>query len=173
MKTYLRLSALVFLLIGCTMFQFVGAQNKNSESKIEVIENGAWCDVKYKSYNMLIGELKKKSENELWTNKLFKEEKQYLPLGGQIRVTVKAYTVDAASGKYWEFVVQTLEGKEVLRKQGIESLPEYTLMEYGAVWWDINLIDLRKKILTPFKLFVIDKLMTRRSAYIIYPNGTE
>ena len=80
-------------------------------------------------------------------------------------------TISAANTENWMYIIQTMNGKDLIRKEGENNIPEYTtLSQYATIWWNIDSACLSKEIEGPYKVYVIDQLNNLRSGFIIYPN---
>jgi hypothetical protein len=148
----------------------VGSKQVKHGSTVELIEYQAFATIEYKNYEYLYKKLQDDAKVQLWTSKKLESKTSILPKGGYIQVEVKGLTIDAANTEWWEYVVQTMEGEEIIRQSGEHSVPNYTTSEYLTTWWNIDIISLNDKIEKPFKVYVIDKLQNKRSGFIVYPN---
>ena len=86
-------------------------------------------------------------------------------------IHVFSNTIDSANTKWWEYIVLSLNGKEILRNRGSNSIPNFTTSRTSAtIWWNIDVVPLTNDNSQPFKVFVIDILSKKRSGFIVYPN---
>jgi hypothetical protein len=162
--------AFVFTLSSCATMMFVGSKQSKFGSTVELIEKGAYATIEYKSHKQLLVELNSKAKNEMWSaDKLNKKEHEVSP-GGHVIVSVSGPTIGSANTKYWMYVVQTMDGQEILRKSGVDDIPDFTYSKYGTTWWNIDVISIDKPMNSPFKVFVIDSLSEKRSGFIVYPD---
>ena len=106
----------------------------------------------------------------MWSEEKMKLETSRLPSGGYIIVHVSGPTIGSANTKYWEYVLHTMDGKEIYRQQGDDDIPEHTTSQYGTVWWNTDVVYLNDGIAGPFKVYILDKLSNKRSGFIVYPN---
>ncbi|MFA5834358.1 MAG: hypothetical protein WDA22_12855 [Bacteroidota bacterium] len=161
-KTFGLVIMLAFLISGCSSL-------KSSGADIEVSENNASCSIEYEGYEYLLIKLKEQANTEMWSPSEFETNKSELALGGQLIIHISGSDIDNVNTKYWEYIIQTLDGKEIYREKGSDDIPEYYVSRLGTTWWNIDIVDLRDKLNSPIKVFVIDKLRQKRSSFIIYP----
>ncbi len=170
-RLLISLSLMLILLSACaTTMLFVGQKYSKYGSSVEVIENGARTRVEYESYDYMVNDLQEKAKVKMWTQDKIDNEITRLPKGGYILVHVSGITIDAANTKWWEYIVQTMDGKEILRKRGDNDIPEYSTSQYGTTWWNIDGFSLPVDVGDTFKVYVIDNLSNKRSGFIVYPN---
>ena len=149
----------------------IGQRSSSHGSTIEVIENKAKARIEYKSYNKLVNDIKKKAKLRMWSQNKINYKIQSLPRGGNILIHVFSNTIDSANTKWWEYIVLSLNGKEILRKRGSNKIPNFTTSRTSAtIWWNIDVVPLTNDNSQPFKVFVIDILSNKRSGFIVYPN---
>ncbi|MFA5313745.1 MAG: hypothetical protein WC375_10610 [Methanomassiliicoccales archaeon] len=160
---------LTLALSGCSALQIVGTKYDSDGFPIEIVENDSRSCIKYIGYNSLLKEMEKDAQNEMWLAEKLEQNKKHIPAGGKIIVTVKAQTIEVANTKYWEYVVQTIDGQEIQREEGTDDIPDYTVGSFDTTWWNIDTISLIAKLSSPIKIFVIDKLSQKRSSWIIHP----
>ncbi len=158
----LQIIGVLIFLSSCTVYKY--------GSKVTVDNKSASAKVEYKSYNYLINETKKKSTTEMWDEKRLQNELEQVPKGGYVIIHITASTIGAANTEYWSYVIKDMDGQEITRKHGDNDIPEYTTSQYGTTWWNIDLVPIMTKINGPFKVFVVDELMSRRSEYTVYPD---
>ena len=107
----------------------------------------------------------------MWSQNKINYKIQSLPRGGNILIHVFSNTIDSANTKWWEYIVLSLNGKEILRKRGSNNIPDFTTSRTSATkWWNIDVVPLTNDNSQPFKVFVIDILRKKRSGFIVYPN---
>ena len=149
----------------------IGQRLLSHGSTIEVIENKTKARIEYKSYNKLVNDIKKKAKLRMWSQNKLNSEIKLLPKGGLILIHVSGNTIDRANTKWWEYIVLSLNGKEILRKRGSNQIPNFTTSRTSATtWWNIDDLPLTNDNSQPFKVFVIDILSNKRSGIIVYPN---
>ena len=150
----------------------IGQRSSSHGSTIEVIENRAKARIEYKSYNKLVNDIKKKAKLRMWSQNKLNSEIKLLPKGGLILIHVSGNTIDRANTKWWEYIVLSLNGKEILRNRGSNSIPNFTTSRRTSAteWWNIDDLPLTNDNSQPFKVFVIDILGNKRSGFIVYPN---
>lgn len=172
MKRIVMVILLIFAvtLSSCATMMIVGSKISKYGSTVELIESGASTSIEYKSYNQLLIELDKKAKNEMWSADKLKIEEGRIPSGGYIIVHISGSTIGSANTKYWKYVVQTMEGEEILRKSGDDDIPEFTSSQYGTTWWNIDIVAFSKPMNKPFKVYIIDSLSEKRSGFIVYPD---
>ena len=159
------------LLLNLTGKFSIGERYSSNGSTIEVIETKARARIEYSSYKKLVNETKKNAKLRMWTQNKINYEIQSLPKGGLIKVEVFSNTIDSANTKWWEYIVLSLNGKEILRKRGSNKIPNFTTSRTSAtIWWNIDVVPLTNDNSQPFKVFVIDILSKKRSGFIVYPN---
>lgn len=159
----------VGMLMGCSSLMFVGAKHSKYDSTVEVIEYHAMAKVEYKSYRYLLSELAHKAHVQMWSSDTMKQRAADISAGGYVFVKVNGSTLASANTKYWEYIVMSMDGEVITRQQGRDQIPNHTTSEYGTNWWNYDVILINKKITGPFKVYVLDKLMNRRSGFIVYP----
>jgi len=162
----------LLLFIGIIFYSCSSLSVKNG-SAVKTIEKKARATISYKSYNFLQKSSKKQAELEMWSKDKFKKFKKSIPKGGMIVVNIEGITVDTANLEWWSYVVKDLKGNEIKRQKGEKDTPEYTVSDRGTIWWNIDIIRMEKEISSPFQVFVIDKLLKKRSSFVVYPNQTE
>jgi hypothetical protein len=155
---------------ACVTMNTVGSKQITFGSTVEVLENQATARVEYKGYSVLLQELEKKSKVQMWDETKIEKEKTLLPQGGYVIVRISGYTIDSANTKWWEYIIQNREGKEILRQKGKSDVPKYNVSSSGTTWWNIDIIYLKEKPKNDFTIYLIDKLTNKRSAYKIYTN---
>ena len=108
----------------------------------------------------------------MWSQNKLNSEIKLLPKGGLILIHVSGNTIDRANTKWWEYIVLSLNGKEILRNRGSNSIPNFTTSRRTSAteWWNIDDLPLTNDNSQPFKVFVIDILGNKRSGFIVYPN---
>ena len=150
----------------------IGQRSSSHGSTIEVIENKTKARIEYKSYNKLVNDIKKKAKLRMWSQNKLNSEIKLLPKGGLILIHVSGNTIDRANTKWWEYIVLSLNGKEILRNRGSNSIPNFTTSRRTSAteWWNIDDLPLTNDNSQPFKVFVIDILGNKRSGFIVYPN---
>ena len=150
----------------------IGQRSSSHGSTIEVIENKTKARIEYKSYNKLVNDIKKKAKLRMWSQNKLNSEIKLLPKGGLILIHVSGNTIDRANTKWWEYIVLSLNGKEILRNRGSNSIPNFTTSRRTSdtEWWNIDDLPLTNDNSQPFKVFVIDILGNKRSGFIVYPN---
>ena len=150
----------------------IGQRSSSHGSTIEVIENKTKARIEYKSYNKLVNDIKKKAKLRMWSQNKLNSEIKLLPKGGLILIHVSGNTIDRANTKWWEYIVLSLNGKEILRNRGSNSIPNFTTSRRTSAteWWNIDDLPLTNVNSQPFKVFVIDILGNKRSGFIVYPN---
>ena len=149
----------------------IGQRFLSHGSTIEVIENKAKSRIEYISYKKLVNDIKKKAKLRMWSQNKINYKIQSLPRGGNILIHVFSNTIDSANTKWWEYIVLSLNGKEILRKRGSNNIPDFTTSRTSAtIWWNIDVVPLTNDNSQPFKVFVIDILSKKRSGFIVYPN---
>lgn len=146
------------------------AERKTCGSTIHIIEKQARCELTYKSRDFLIKELKGKAVVQLWSEGNLYDKISQLPQGGYLQIKVKGSTIGSANTKYWEYVVHSIEGEELMRKCGRDSIPNYTIWRYLTVWWNIDILPINWEPKGKFKVYIIDTLLNKRSEFIVYPN---
>lgn len=169
MKKLKHLSFLIFIIILQSCASLPAAKYG---SYVSPVQNPTNTEVEYLSHDYLVKETKKKSEVEMWTDSKFSEEQSYLPKGGLIKIQITASTIGHANTEYWSYIIQDMEGNEIIRQHGEDNIPNHTTSSYGTTWWNIDVVYLKDELSGPIKLFVIDELMSKRSEFIIYPNQT-
>ncbi|HEY9165707.1 MAG TPA: hypothetical protein VIS48_06045 [Candidatus Kryptonia bacterium] len=170
MKTTFAALSLLMLAGRCpAQSPEVGAKYKSGGATVEVVENGASCRLEYKSQDVLLDETNQRADIEMWDPEKTEEERSAIPLGGCIIVHVSDSTIDGANTKYWEYVLQTTRGKRILVQRGKDEIPEHTVMGSVTIWWNIDTVYLSDKLSSSIKVFVIDNLRQKRSAFIISP----
>lgn len=160
----------VLMIASSCSTMFVGSKHTEFGSTVEVIENQASVSIEYKSYEHLYDELLARSSVQMWTDEKLQSEASYLPSGGYLMVHVSGSTIASANTKWWEYIVQTMEGEEIYRQQGRDDIPEYTTSQYGTTWWNIDCISPKIDGQGPFRVYVVDMLFNKRSGFIVYPN---
>jgi len=171
MKNTIKVRLTVFsFIIFFSSCASVGSKLTKYGSTVEISENQASASIKFKSHKVLYKELEENEKIQLWTKEKMESQVLLLPKGGYIIVEVRGLTIGSANTKWWEYIVQTMDGEEILRKQGEDEIPEFTSSQYGTTWWNLELLYLKDEITEPFKVFVIDKLNNKRSAFVVYPN---
>lgn len=160
----------VAFLFGCSSIMLVGSKHSKYGSTVEVLENGANAKIEYKSYEYMLSELNEEASVQMWSEDKMQLEKSKVPSGGYILVHVSGPTIGSANTKYWEYVIQSMDGKEIFRQEGDDDIPEHTTSQYGTVWWNIDGVYLRESLAGPFKVYVLDKLSNKRSGFIVFPN---
>lgn len=168
MHKHLLLYPLVVLIYACTAID-AGSYISN-ESQIERVQSDAWSHIEYESYDYLASKLSAKAKNALWSPDRLKRELKLLPPGGQVVAKVSSVTIESANTKYWEFVVTDLDGKEMQRRTGSNSIANHNTGKYSTEWWNIAVVRLHSPVNVPFKFHVIDNISDKRSTYIVYPN---
>ena len=159
------------LLLNLTGKFPIGERYSSNGSTIEVIETKARARIEYSSYKKLVNDTKKNAKLRLWTQNKINSEFQLLPKGGLIKIEVFSNTIDSANTKWWEYIVLSLNGKEILRKRGSNNIPNFTTSRTSATkWWNIDVVPLTNDNSQPFKVFVIDILSNKRSGFVVYPN---
>ena len=149
----------------------IGQRLLSHGSTIEVIETKAKARIEYKSYKNLVNDIKKEAKLRMWSQNKINSKIQYLPRGGYILIHVFSNIIDSANTKWWEYIVLSLNGKEILRKRGSNQIPNFTTSRTSATtWWNIDDLPLTNDNSQPFKVFVIDILGNKRSGFIVYPN---
>ena len=149
----------------------IGQRFLSHGSTIEVIETKAKARIEYKSYKNLVNDIKKEAKLRMWSQNKINYEIQSLPKGGLILIHVSSNTIDSANTKWWEYIVLSLNGKEILRKRGSNNIPNFTTSRTSAtIWWNIDVVPLTNDNSQPFKVFVIDILSNKRSGLVVYPN---
>lgn len=140
-------------------------------SAVEVIENNASAKIKYRSFEVMCNELDEKAKTEMWTEDKLQMALSSVPKSGCIMFYVYGATINAANTENWMYIIQTMNGKDLIRKEGENNIPEHTtLSQYATIWWNIDSACLSKEIEGPYKVYVIDQLNNLRSGFIIYPN---
>ena len=150
----------------------IGQRFLSHGSTIEVIETKAKARIEYKSYKNLVNDIKKEAKLRMWSQNKLNSEIKLLPKGGLILIHVSGNTIDRANTKWWEYIVLSLNGKEILRNRGSNSIPNFTTSRRTSAteWWNIDDLPLTNDNSQPFKVFVIDILGNKRSGFIVYPN---
>jgi competence protein ComGC len=149
----------------------IGQRLLSHGSTIEVIETKAKARIEYKSYKNLVNDIKKEAKLRMWSQNKINSKIQYLPRGGYILIHVFSNIIDSANTKWWEYIVLSLNGKEILRKRGSNQIPNFTTSRTSATtWWNTDVVPLTNHNSQPFKVFVIDILSNKRSGIIVYPN---
>ena len=149
----------------------IGQRFLSHGSTIEVIETKAKSRIEYKSYKNSVNDIKKEAKLRMWSQNKINYKIQSLPRGGNILIHVFSNTIDSANTKWWEYIVLSLNGKEILRKRGSNNIPNFTTSRTSAtIWWNIDVVPLTNDNSQPFKVFVIDILSKKRSGFIVYPN---
>jgi hypothetical protein len=139
-------------------------------SSIEVIESGNSATIEYKSHKQLLLELNNKAKVEMWSADKLQKEESYEPIGGRVIIHITAPTSGYANTKYWVYVVQTMDGEEILRWTGSDDIPNYTTSRNGTTWWNTDFVYIRQPMNNPFKVYVINTLSETRSGFIVYPD---
>ena len=150
----------------------IGQRSSSHGSTIEAIETKAKARIEYKSYKNLVNDIKKEAKLRMWSQNKINYKIQSLPRGGNILIHVFSNTIDSANTKWWEYIVLSLNGKEILRNHGSNSIPNFTTSRRTSAteWWNIDDLPLTNDNSQPFKVFVIDILGNKRSGFIVYPN---
>ena len=164
---YLAIVLSLLLLISCTATYPLGYKIKAYGSTAEFVENEANCKVEYQSHRYLMSDLDERADKQLWDEERKMKEQEIWPTGGIIVITVLGPNIESANTKYWSYVVQTMDGKEILRQQGEPDIAEVPISAY---WWNLDTVWINEPMTQPFKLYVIDELTNRRSGFIIYPD---
>ena len=121
------------------------------------------------SYMELLEELKREAVVQMMTAEEFERKKNAIPLHGQMWVETIAFTLAAANPKYWSVIVEQ-NGKRVLKQDGVDSVPSFTVWSTSTIWKDYILVSLPKMQPRPFEVYVIDRLSNKRREYIVRPN---
>ena len=161
---------LTLVFVNCSSFMFEGLKYSKNNSTIEVVENKANIKIEYQSYEYLLRDIYKKSNIEMWTKDRVDREIKLSPHGGYVIIIISRSTIGAANTKYYNYIVQSMDGTEILREKGKDNTPHYTVSQYGTVWWNTEFICINKKVTGPFRVYVIDTISSKRSQFIIYPD---
>lgn len=154
-----------FILVVLALFGCVSA----SSSYYDVIQWDARSYIEsFVSYHGRVAYLKRKASNELWSDQKLEQEVKQLSKESEIIVKIESYSIGSANTKYWELVIQTMDGNEIARAKGYDRIASYYPPNtgYHRGWWNFMLIRINAKYKPPFKLFVIDKLSNTRSQYV-------
>jgi len=153
------LAGLVISLFGQVTTRSIGSKYATYGSTIEVLANGSRSEIAYKSFEYMLADLKDKTDGEITK----------LPPGGCILVNISDETIKSANTKQWKYIVQSLDGKEILRQQGTDYIPNYL----DHFWQNINVIFLKETQQTNFKIYIINTFSNNKSAFAVYPNQNQ
>lgn len=152
------------ILFGCAPMMLVGSRYSKYGSTIEVLENGADARIEYQSRDHMLSEVDRKADVLMWSKEETASRRSKVPPGGYVFVYISGPTIHSANTKYWKYIVQSMDGEEILRKQGKDDVPEYT-----TSWWNIDGIYLKEDPGGPFKIYILDELRSKRSGFVVYP----
>ncbi|MEI6853112.1 MAG: hypothetical protein WCL06_09725 [Bacteroidota bacterium] len=164
---YIFMKKIILLLVVCALYSCTTIQYG---STVKIESYGATAKVWYKSYDFLVSDTKNKAENQMWSNERLQSELKNIPLGGYVLIKVMGPTLASANTKYWNYIVKDLNGNEITSKHGEDSVPDFTSSQYGTTWYDYDIVDINNTINEPFKVYVIDELLNKKSEYTITPN---
>jgi hypothetical protein len=165
-----RLIILAFAILFATTSFFTGCalpQSLAHGSKIDYITIPS-PSIEYESYNYLLGELEKEAEVQMFTESQRTQKRNDIPLGGEIIVHICELTIGAANTKYFTVIVEE-NGKEIIRENGRDNIPEVPRSP-GGCWWNLMIVYIDKSVEHPLKVYVIDELSNKRYEYTITPD---
>jgi len=114
--------------------------------------------VHYHSPQQVIAGFVKKAEDEMWTRE---KKDQQMPiirkmcLGGSLDIRISRLSIGWANTENFTVIVQDSLSREVLRKELDSNIPE---SKNGDLWQNFDVVNISKRVSTPFFVYVIDEL---------------
>ena len=124
------------------------------------VQNG--LSVKHDSYAKLLQKAKTKATNLNYTQNQTDELVSKVPEGGTLFLHITRSTIGAADLQYFTIIVFEGNGKEIARRQGVESIDSIAETPIsGDMWWNIMALNLPAIPETPIKIRVVDGLANK------------
>ena len=126
-------------------------------------------NIKYKSYEELYNDAKKKVGNEMLSPKEAKEALSMIPQGGIIIIYIYRNTIGLANTDSFKYVIKQND-QILMSKKGESDIPETP--SGGIFWWNIESIPLYEDYFKngTLELYVIDTVIGGRDHFIIKKN---
>jgi len=160
----------LFALSGCAALDKMAGLpvNEGNGYTIDHDRNiyGGGVHIEYRDQEFLKEEVRKQMENRMASEADLQLALDQVPAGGRILVHYQATTVEAANTKWLEYVVLK-DGEQIYRKQGTNQTGEVPTSYSGGIgfWWNMDVVDLKGQIGTPFELAVISNLRDERDIF--------
>lgn len=165
------LIVLAVLLINCDPYDQMragGVVSKNG-STIETMEYHATALVEYVSHdsakvskNVLAGQASGGAKGN---------ESNGVPLGGFVIVKMLGRGIRAsADPSYWEFLIRSTEGNDILRIKGQGEVSGTYPTGRGQTFWSSETIAINREMRNPFFFYVFSGRNHAWSCFKIYPN---
>lgn len=172
MKLSLKLILVfVFLLTSVCLGKWgylnVGEKYTEYGTEIEVVENDAEARVTYKNYKFQLNKLKNEAKVQMWSEEKLKSKISQLSKSGDLVIEVRG-NIYSANTKWWEYIVQTIDGQEIIRDQGLNRMANPP-PKYSYAWWNASYFTLPDGVVLPFKVYVINTGDNERSLFIVNP----
>lgn len=170
MKFFLFISSLLLSAcssnVGTVLSNEIYAQDKYEAHSgiIETVKLNEDIRIDYKSNEYL--QMEHSKEDSLRRAKTTSELISFYK-GGIVIVNVSDITIDAASPQYWEIIVEDMNGREIVRKQGSRGTPYYTTKDGYVKWNSAIVVGLREPIIKKFKVFVYHRIGKTQSEFIV------
>tara|TARA_B100000745_G_C20026982_1_gene349430 strand:+ start:255 stop:791 length:537 start_codon:yes stop_codon:yes gene_type:complete len=171
-KTIIFLLCLVSGISGCTTLDKMTGRPVNEGNGYSIDHDrkiyGGGVHIEYRDTEFLEREVKERMENRMASESELQEALKNIPAGGRIQIHYEATTIEAANTKWLEYVVLK-DGEEVYRRDGSDDIAETPTDYSGGIgfWWNIDIVDIREPITTPFEFIVISNLKNERDSFTI------
>jgi len=157
MKT--KIITLMFLFSGCGAILPV-----HYGSKVTPQNPFPRALVKYKTLEYKQDEIRKDAKVQMWSESRLQDAMDILPIGGSLHIEIRGASVESANTEWWEYIIQDMKGRNIMRVKGEWNVPEYN--QYSG-WWNTDVVWIKYPITRPFKVFVIDTLHNKRFEFVV------
>lgn len=139
--------------------------NKGNGSRIKTLRSKTES-IEYKSHRVLLADLKRQAELNMWTTERFRQEALGLPEGGFVVFRVSRMSIGAADSEWFTGIVQ-LNGRDVVRTTWNSSVPSPDVNYSG--WLNVMVLAIPELMPRPFDVYLVDNLQKNRSHWKITP----
>ena len=122
--------------------------------------------VKHRPYADMCAEIKKNGESLLLSDAEIARKLSAIPKGGYFTASVHSSTIEGANPTHFTAIVRDASGKEVLRKQGEDEIPEPPLSD--GMWWAVFSVRL-PEFTTQLQIRIVDSLHNVFSDFTLDP----
>ena len=156
------------ILIICMALMFVSCNkvlmNKGHGAKVKSTSYNYLTSLEFKSRDVKLEELKKRSELNMWDRDQLIEEAKLVPQGGELTLRWSRAAIGSADAQWFTAIVKQ-NGVEVLRQRGESSVPFST--DIG--WSDLMIVYLPKLKAMPFDVYLVDDIQEKRFSWQVTP----
>ena len=129
---------------------------------------GGYTKVSYMNTLQLLTNARKTSIKEMWNSEKLESKiinyKNYCR-GGQLRIDIGRPTIGAANTEMFTIIIKDSADIEIFRQDLDSNIPETPSADDN--WWNIEIINLEKKIRPPFNVYVVDRLQDYPFKFLI------